>query len=65
VDAWHRAERGEAVDERHRAFESWIILAEHLDTAGSDLRADYDSINTRIVIGAQSAAAAPTVVPLV
>ena len=23
VDAWHRAERGEAVDEHHLSFESW------------------------------------------
>jgi predicted transcriptional regulator len=23
IDAWHRAERGEAVDERHFSFESW------------------------------------------
>jgi predicted transcriptional regulator len=27
VDAWHRAERGEAVHERHLAFESWDPLA--------------------------------------
>jgi predicted transcriptional regulator len=27
VDAWHRAERGEAVDERHLSFESWEGLA--------------------------------------
>jgi predicted transcriptional regulator len=27
VDAWHRAERGEAVDERHLAFESWEALS--------------------------------------
>jgi predicted transcriptional regulator len=27
VDAWHRAERGERVDERHLAFESWDALA--------------------------------------
>lgn len=24
--AWHRAERGEAVDERHLSFESWEAL---------------------------------------
>jgi predicted transcriptional regulator len=27
IDAWHRAERGEAVDERHLSFESWAGLA--------------------------------------
>jgi predicted transcriptional regulator len=27
VDAWHRAERGEAVDEHHLSFESWEGLA--------------------------------------
>jgi predicted transcriptional regulator len=27
VDAWHRAERGESVRERHLAFESWDALA--------------------------------------
>jgi predicted transcriptional regulator len=27
VDAWHRAERGETVEERHLAFESWDALA--------------------------------------
>jgi len=27
VDAWHRAERGEAFQERHLAFESWDVLA--------------------------------------
>jgi predicted transcriptional regulator len=27
VDAWHRAERGEALKERHLAFESWDALA--------------------------------------
>src|ERR1700675_2945185 len=27
VDAWHRAERGETVRERHLAFESWDALA--------------------------------------
>lgn len=27
VDAWHRAERGESVDERHLAFQSWDALA--------------------------------------
>jgi predicted transcriptional regulator len=27
VDAWHRAERGEAVDERHLSFESWEGLS--------------------------------------
>jgi predicted transcriptional regulator len=27
VDAWHRAERGETIKERHLAFESWDALA--------------------------------------
>jgi predicted transcriptional regulator len=27
VDAWHRAEQGEAFHERHLAFESWDTLA--------------------------------------
>ncbi len=27
VDAWHRAERGEVVDERHVSFESWDGLS--------------------------------------
>lgn len=27
IDAWHRAEAGETVDERHLAFESWEALA--------------------------------------
>jgi predicted transcriptional regulator len=27
IDAWHRAERGEAVEERHVTFESWEGLA--------------------------------------
>ena len=27
IDAWHRAERGEAVDEDHLSFESWEGLA--------------------------------------
>ena len=30
VDAWHRAEKGEAVHERHLAFESWDALARTL-----------------------------------
>ena len=96
VDAWHRAERGEALKERHLAFESWDALARvltgkrvellryvrrnnvtsiralakaldrdysnvHADVkalAGAGLleatprgvRADYDSIETRIAI---------------
>lgn len=96
VDAWHRAERGEPVHERHLAFESWDALARTLtgkrmellrfvrrhevgsvralakalgrdysnvhadvqaltaagllDTAGGNLRADYDAIETRIAI---------------
>jgi len=27
INAWHRAERGEAFSERHLAFESWDALA--------------------------------------
>ena len=27
IDAWHRAERGEKLRERHLAFESWDTLA--------------------------------------
>jgi predicted transcriptional regulator len=27
IDAWHRAERGETVEERHLSFESWEGLA--------------------------------------
>jgi predicted transcriptional regulator len=27
VDAWHRAERGETLNERHLAYESWDALA--------------------------------------
>jgi predicted transcriptional regulator len=27
VDAWHRAERGKSLQERHLAFESWDALA--------------------------------------
>ena len=27
VEAWHRAERGEGVDEHHLSFESWAGLA--------------------------------------
>jgi predicted transcriptional regulator len=27
IDAWHRAERGQAVDEHHLSFESWEGLA--------------------------------------
>jgi predicted transcriptional regulator len=27
IDAWHRAEKGEAFRERHLAFESWDALA--------------------------------------
>jgi predicted transcriptional regulator len=26
IDAWHRAERGEAVEEHHLSFESWAGL---------------------------------------
>jgi hypothetical protein len=27
IDAWHRAERGEALHERYRTFESWRTFA--------------------------------------
>jgi hypothetical protein len=27
IDAWHRAENGETLHERHLAFESWDALA--------------------------------------
>lgn len=37
ADAWHRAERGEAVDERHLAFESWEALARVLTARRLDL----------------------------
>jgi predicted transcriptional regulator len=30
IDAWHRAERGQAVDERHFSFESWEGMAKVL-----------------------------------
>ena len=30
IDAWHRAERGEAVSERHLAFQNWDTLARTL-----------------------------------
>jgi predicted transcriptional regulator len=30
VDAWHRAERGEALDEHHLSFESWEGLVKVL-----------------------------------
>jgi predicted transcriptional regulator len=30
IAAWHRAERGEAVDEHHLSFESWESLAKLL-----------------------------------
>ena len=30
IDAWHRAERGEVVDEHHLSFESWAGLAKVL-----------------------------------
>jgi predicted transcriptional regulator len=37
VDAWHRAERGEAVDERHLSFESWEGLSRVLTTKRLEL----------------------------
>lgn len=96
VEAWHRAERGEAFSERHLAFESWdalsrvltgrrmellhfvrhhrvgsvrslaralgrdysnvhadvraLIAAGLLEAGSEGLRADYDTIDTRIAI---------------
>lgn len=96
VDAWHRAEKGASVRERHLAFESWDVLARVLtgrrmellryvrrhpptsvralakalqrdysnvhadvralteagllDEAEGGVRADYDTIDTRIAI---------------
>ncbi len=37
IDAWRRAERGAAVDERHLAFESWEALARVLTTRRLEL----------------------------
>lgn len=37
VDAWHRAERGKAVDERHLSFESWEGLSRVLTTKRLEL----------------------------
>lgn len=37
VDAWRRAERGEAFAERHLAFESWDALARVLTTKRTEL----------------------------
>jgi predicted transcriptional regulator len=37
VDAWHRAERGETVQERHLAFESWDALARVLTSKRMEL----------------------------
>lgn len=37
VDAWHRAEKGEAVQERHLAFESWDALTRVLTGKRLDL----------------------------
>src|SRR5258708_31814863 len=37
VDAWHRAERGEAFHERHLAFESWDALARVLTGKRTEL----------------------------
>jgi hypothetical protein len=34
IDAWHRAERGESVQERLLAFESWDTLATSLPASG-------------------------------
>jgi predicted transcriptional regulator len=37
VDAWRRAERGEAMDERHVSFESWEGLSRVLTTKRLEL----------------------------
>ena len=37
VEAWHRAEKGEAVRERHLAFESWDALARTLTNKRMDI----------------------------
>ena len=37
VDAWHRAENGQVVDERHLAFESWDSLTRVLTGKRLDL----------------------------
>ena len=37
IDAWHRAERGEAVDEHHLSFESWEGLARVMTPRRLDL----------------------------
>ncbi len=37
VEAWHRAERGEAFHERHLAFESWDTLARVLTAKRMEL----------------------------
>ena len=37
IDAWHRAERGEALRERHLVFESWDGLARVLTTKRMEL----------------------------
>ena len=37
IDAWHRAERGESLRERHLAFESWDALARVLTGKRMDL----------------------------
>jgi predicted transcriptional regulator len=96
IDAWHRAERGDRLQERHLAFESWDTLvrvltgkrmellryvrhhdvgsiralakalgrdysnvhadvqalmgAGLLDMSGGGVRADYDTIETKIAI---------------
>lgn len=37
IDAWHRAERGKAVDEHHLSFESWEGLARVMTPRRLDL----------------------------
>lgn len=37
ADAWHRAEKGESVSERHLAFESWDALTRVLTGKRLDL----------------------------
>ena len=37
IDAWHRAESGESLQERHLAFESWDALSRVLTTKRMEL----------------------------
>lgn len=46
--AWKQAAAGEVFRDQHLAFESWDVLARVL--TGGELRADFDTIETRIVL---------------